>query len=349
MDQPRHPPISVVVPIRDEEGTLGELHRRLRDALPGDAEIILVDDGSRDGTHDLLRRIVAADAGTVALRLARPFGKSYALAVGFSRCRGDIVATIDADLQEDPADIMRLVGRMGDNDLLTGWRRRRRDRPLKVLASRLFNALVRVLSGVPLRDINCGLKVMRREVVESIRLEAGYHRFIPLLAHWRGFRVGEVEVDHEQRRHGSSRFGKERIFHGLVDLVVLLFLERFERRPSRFFVGSGSMLSFAGFAICLYLTLLKWITGTIQSRYPLLILGVLLLVVGLQVVSAGFLAELVARRRRDGPDERIRVFEIAGEGEGEGVGDEENAKERALNHSATEDTEDAQRGTLGLR
>ena len=321
------PSLSVVVPIRDEERTLRDLHRSLREVLPADTEIILVDDGSRDRSPQVLSEIAGEDPGVVAFTLLRPFGKSHALAEGFRRCRGELIATIDADLQESPGDIVRLMGslRQGHEvapgsrgeetpalDLVTGWRKHRRDSRVKVLCSRLFNSLVRMLSGVSLRDVNCGLKVMRREVVEAIPLEGGYHRFIPLLAHWRGFQVGEVEIDHAPRLHGRSRFGSERILHGLIDLVVLVFLERFERRPSRLFLSCGTLLFTAGLAILLYIVSMKLTPPdhSIESRYPLLILGVLLLVVGIQVVSTGFLAELVAQRRRGESGGEIRTFEI---------------------------------------
>jgi glycosyltransferase involved in cell wall biosynthesis len=313
------PSLSVVVPLRDEAATLAELHERLRRALPADAELIFVDDGSRDASPRLIASIVAADAGAVGLRLPRPRGKSEALAAGFSRARGRAIATIDADLQEDPEEIPRLLARLEDPaagahagglDLVSGWRRRRRDPALKVLASRVFNAVIAWIAGLPLRDVNCGLKVLRREVAEAIPLDGGYHRFIPLLAHWRGFRVGELEVAHQPRRAGRSRFGSERFLHGLIDLAVLVFLERFERRPSRFFLGAGLLLAASGTAICGFIAWLRLSTGSIQSRYPLLALGVLLVVVGLQLGTTGLLAELIALGRRGAPSTVRDAVEI---------------------------------------
>ncbi|MBI4584640.1 MAG: glycosyltransferase family 2 protein [Planctomycetes bacterium] len=320
------PPLSVVVPVRNEESTLGDLHRRLRQALPAGSEIIFVDDGSTDGSLKVLERLAAADHQTLALRFLRPFGKSQALAAGFARARGEIVATIDADLQESPEEIVRLARLLRTPeapglDLVGGWRRQRRDPFLKVAGSRLFNALIRLFSGVPLRDINCGLKVMRREVVEEIRLEGGFHRFIPLLAHWRGFQVGEVEVAHAPRRSGKSRFGKERIAHGLIDFLVLLFLERFERRPSRLFIGSGAVAFLAGLVISALIAYWRLAYGSIGGHYPLLALGVLLLIVGVQLISMGLLAELVAHRRhgRGRPAAEPRIFVVEPRGEGEGA------------------------------
>jgi glycosyltransferase involved in cell wall biosynthesis len=289
------------------------LHDRLRRALPADAELIFVDDGSDDGSTELLADIVSEDSLSVALRFQRSFGKSQALVAGFARCHGRLVATIDADLQDLPEEIECLAAylrrdedsswpaddpeRPGHFDLVCGWRHRRQDRFTKVLGSQLFNTLVRWVSGVPVRDVNCGLKVMRREVVEAIRVEEGFHRFLPLLAHWKGFRIGEVEVEHAPRLHGRSRFGRVRIVRGLIDLLVLIFLERFERRPSRFFIQGGGLLSLSGIGLSLFISYLKLTTGTIQSRYPLLVLGVLLTIVGVQLISLGFVAELVSRQK----------------------------------------------------
>lgn len=290
------PPLTVVVPVLDEATTLPEVHRRLRSALPPGTEIIFSDDGSRDGSIDVARSLVRSDPLVRAIRLRRHLGKSHALAAGFARARGLWIATLDADLQEDPEEIARLLAVLEAEgfDLVGGWRRLRRDPPAKVLASRIFNSLVSFLGGVRFRDINCGLKVMRREVMDELSLAAGFHRFIPLLAHWKGFRVTEREVAHRPREHGRSRYGGERIFHGLVDLLVILFLVRSERRPSRYFIGTGLVLFLGGFAVSAYIAWLRLARGTIESRYPLLALGVLLILAGIQVASLGFFGELMA-------------------------------------------------------
>jgi glycosyltransferase involved in cell wall biosynthesis len=295
------PALSVIVPVLDEEAVLPELHRRLRAAVGAGAELIFVDDGSRDGTPGVLREIARTDPEARALRLRRHLGKSHALAAGFARARGARIATLDADLQEDPLEIPRLLSVLDEgHDLVVGWRRHRRDRPGKVLASRAFNALVSALGGVRFRDINCGLKVLRREVTDGLDLASGFHRFIPLVAHWKGFRVIEREVAHRPREHGRSRFGGERFFHGLVDLAVILFLLRSEHRPSRSFIGLGALLGLSGFGISAYIAVLRLATGTIQSRYPLMALGILLLLAGLQVTTLGFFGELIAYHFRAG-------------------------------------------------
>ena len=290
------PDLSVIVPVLDEAASLPELHRRLREAVGAGAEILYVDDGSRDGSAGIVRTIARSDGAVRLVLLRRHLGKSQALAAGFARARGRRIATIDADLQEDPREIPRLLAALDADgrDLVGGWRRRRKDPAGKVLSSRAFNALVTLLGGVKFRDINCGLKVLRREVVEAVPLAPGFHRFIPLLAHWKGFRVAEREVDHRPREHGRSRFGRERIFQGLVDLLVVLFLLRSEHRPSRSFIAVGGILGLAGFGISAFIAYKRLTLGTIESRYPLMALGILLILTGIQVATLGFFAELIA-------------------------------------------------------
>ncbi len=309
------PPLTVVVSVLNEERSLAELHRRLRAALPAGSELVFVDDGSTDGTAEVLSSLAAADEGTIVITFARNVGKSVALAAGLSRASGELVATIDADLQESPEDIPRLVEKLNDGyDLVGGWRHRRRDPFLKVFGSRCFNRVARWLGGVRVRDMNCGLKVFRREVLDALHLTVGFHRFVPLLAHWRGFRTTEVAIEHRPREHGVSRYGKERIFQGLIDLVVVVFLLRNEARPGRFFVGTGTAMGLAGFAISLYLAILRLATGSIQSRFPLLALGLVLIVFGFQLVSLGFFGELIAyhfrssRGRADVPAPEVTSF-----------------------------------------
>jgi glycosyltransferase involved in cell wall biosynthesis len=294
----------VIVPILNEEESLEEHHRGLRRALPEETEIIYVDDGSTDRSPLLLRDLTARDPLVVGLRLRRNFGKSAALAAGFRRARGRVIAMMDGDLQEKPEDLPRLIAKLEEGwDLVGGWRRRRRDRPSKVWGSWLFNLLVSVLGGVRVRDINCGLKVMRREVVDDLPLAVGFHRFIPLLAQWRGFRTVEVEIDHQPRRHGRSRYGGDRIFSGLLDLIVILFLIRYEGRPGRYFVALGSLSGAAGFLISLHLAfiwVMNWLegAGSIEGKFPRLALGLFLMVVGIQIVSMGLFGELLAYRFR---------------------------------------------------
>jgi glycosyltransferase involved in cell wall biosynthesis len=308
----RRPPLSVVIPIYNEAASLPELHARLAETLAPEAEIIFVDDGSADRSAEILGELVAKDGRVRVVRFRRNFGKSLALAAGFRRARGELVATIDADLQEDPADISRLVEKLGDEfDVVGAWRRTRRDRRGKVLASRVFNRLVCWIGGVRFRDINCGLKVMRREVLEDFNLAGGFHRFIPLLAHWRGFRTVELEVSHAPRRHGKSRYGGQRFLRGLLDLAVILFLVRFDSRPGRYFVALGSLFGVTGFGISAYLAILRLATGSVQSRFPLLGLGLVLIVVGVQLLSLGLFGELLAYHVRTSSRSEPATWEIA--------------------------------------
>lgn len=332
------PPLTVVIPVLNEESSLPELHSRLAQVLPRDAEIIFVDDGSTDGTPSVLAELSRRDGRTRVVRFRRNFGKSMALLAGFRRARGEIVATMDADLQEDPAEILKLADELGRGfDLAGGWRRERKDPARKVLGSWLFNRLVSVLGGVHFRDINCGLKVMRREVVEDLVLAGGFHRFIPLLAHWQGYRVTEAEVSHRPRKHGSSRYGGDRIVRGLLDLAVILFLVRQKGRPGRYFAALGGLLGFAGLAVSAYIAYLRIADGTIGSRFPLLSLGLVLLVVGVQLFSLGLFGELLAYHFRS-----RRPFEPAlwepGAGEGPSASAPARKTERAHDDSARGET-----------
>jgi glycosyltransferase involved in cell wall biosynthesis len=293
------PEISVIVPVLDEEKSLEEFHERLSRSIPRGAEIIFVDDGSTDGTPSVLEKLRARDPRVRVLCFRRNFGKSMALAAGFRHARGRRIATIDADLQEDPAEIPRLAAKLDEGfDLVGGWRRKRKDPGGKVLGSRAFNSLVSFLGGVRFKDINCGLKVFRREVLEDLALAGGFHRFIPLLAHWKGYRVVEVEVSHAPRRHGKSHYGRDRISRGLLDLVAIMFLVRYEGRPSRYFALLGILMGLGGIAISAYLAGLRLLTGSIQSKFPLLSLGLVLLVVGVQLFSLGLFGELLAHHFR---------------------------------------------------
>ena len=294
------PVLSVIVPILNEGESLEEHHRGLRGALPETTEIIYVDDGSTDRSPVILRQLTERDPLVVGLRFRRNFGKSAALAAGFRYARGRAIAMMDGDLQERPEDLPRLIAKLEDGwDLVGGWRKRRRDRWPKVWGSWLFNFLVSLLGGVRVRDINCGLKVMRREVIENLTLAVGFHRFIPLLAQWRGFRSVEVEIDHGPRRHGRSRYRSDRVFSGLLDLIVILFLIRYEGRPGRYFVALGSLSGLAGFLVSAHLALIwvmNWLegAGSIEGKFPRLALGLFLMVVGIQIVSMGLFGELLA-------------------------------------------------------
>jgi glycosyltransferase involved in cell wall biosynthesis len=302
--------ISVVVPVYNEERSVALLADELDSALQPLGipwETIFVDDGSTDGTLAALTRLHAARDDIVVVRLRRNFGKAAALAAGFAQVRGDVIVTIDGDLQDDPAEIPHLLAKLEEGfDLVSGWKSNRRDPLRRRILSRIFNTVTRWISGVRLHDMNCGLKAYRPEVVRGLRLYGELHRFIPVLAQQRGFRVAELPVNHRPREHGRSRYGIERYLRGFLDLLTVSFLGRYRHRPLHLFGGLGLTLSLAGIGILLYLTVVKLMGHAIGQR-PLLILGVLLVVVGIQVFSLGLITELITSHHEERASERERA------------------------------------------
>jgi glycosyltransferase involved in cell wall biosynthesis len=299
--------ISIVVPVHDEERSVALLYDELRSALEPlgtQWEVIFVDDGSSDGTLGALTRLHSAEENVRVVRLRRNFGKAAALGAGFDQARGEIVVTIDGDLQDDPAEIPRLLAKLDEGfDLVSGWKTRRRDPLARRLLSRIFNRVTSLFSGVRLHDMNCGLKAYRAEVVHGLRLYGELHRFIPVLAHYRGFRVAELPVNHRPRKHGRSRYGLERYLRGFFDLLTVTFMGRYRHRPLHLFGGLGLALGVAGFLICLYLTVL-WFAGHAIGHRPLLTLGVLLVVVGMQFLSLGLIGEMITTHHEERAIER---------------------------------------------
>lgn len=292
------PLLSFVIPFLDEEETLQELYRRIAEAVealptPHSFEVIFVDDGSTDGSVAKVEALTRSHPDVSLIELRGNFGKSAALAAGFERARGEIVFTLDADLQDDPKEIPRFLAKLDEGyDVVSGFKQKRHDPWHKVIPSRIFNGMVRKLSGVPLRDVNCGFKAYRGEVVRSVRLYGEMHRFVPVLAHWRRFRIAELVVEHHPRRFGVSKFGVSRFYRGLMDLLTVVFLLKYDRKPMHFFGLPGLASTGVGFAICAYLTIL-WLLGESIGQRPLLILGVLLLLVGVQILATGLIAELL--------------------------------------------------------
>jgi len=304
--------ISVVVPVHEEERTVALLYDELQaalDPLEQPWEAVFVDDGSTDGSFSALTRLHNAHENVRVVRLRRNFGKAAALAAGFANAQGDVVVTIDADLQDDPAEIPRLLAKLDEGfDLVSGWKTHRRDPITRRVPSKIFNWVTGRVSGLRLHDLNCGLKAYRAEVVRGLRLYGELHRFIPVLAHYRGYRVAELPVHHRPREHGRSRYGVERYLRGFLDLLTVSFIGRYRYRPLHLFGGLGLGLGALGFAILVYLTILK-IGGEAIGRRPLLILGVLLVVVGLQFFSLGLISELITSQHeeRAGPRERTEL------------------------------------------
>jgi len=302
--------ISVVVPVHDEERTVALLYDELQSALEQldqAWEVVFVDDGSTDGSFAALTRLHSAQGNVRVVRLRRNFGKAAALAAGFASAEGDTVVTIDADLQDDPAEIPRLLAKLEEGfDLVSGWKTHRRDPLSRRVPSKIFNWVTGRVSGLRLHDLNCGLKAYRAEVVKGLRLYGELHRFIPVLAHYRGYRIAELPVNHRPREHGRSRYGVERYVRGFLDLLTVSFIGRYRYRPLHLFGGLGLGLGTLGFAILVYLTVLK-IGGEAIGRRPLLILGVLLVVVGLQLFSLGLISELITSQHEERTGARERV------------------------------------------
>jgi glycosyltransferase involved in cell wall biosynthesis len=302
--------ISVVVPVHDEERSVALLYDELRSALePLNApwEAIFVDDGSTDGTFSALTRLHDGEQNVIVVRLRRNFGKAAALVAGFDQARGETVVTIDGDLQDDPAEIPRLLAKLDEGfDLVSGWKTRRRDPLSRRILSRIFNRVTSAFSGVRMHDMNCGLKAYRAEVVHGLRLYGELHRFIPVLAHYRGYRIAELPVNHRPREHGRSRYGVERYVRGFLDLLTVSFIGRYRHRPLHLFGGFGLILGFFGSAILVYLTVVKALGHAIGQR-PLLLLGVLLVVIGMQFFSLGLISEMITSHHEERAQERDRA------------------------------------------
>jgi glycosyltransferase involved in cell wall biosynthesis len=302
--------ISVVVPVHNEERSVALLYDELRSALePLETpwEAIFVDDGSTDGSFAALTRLHNSTDNVRVVRLRRNFGKAAALRAGFDQAQGETVVTIDGDLQDDPAEIPRLLAKLDEGfDLVSGWKTRRRDPLSRRLLSRIFNRVTGWFSGVHLHDMNCGLKAYRAEVVHGLRLYGELHRFIPVLAHYRGFRIAELPVNHRPREHGRSRYGVERYLRGFLDLLTVSFIGRYRHRPLHLFGGLGLILGLFGTAILVYLTVLKALGNAIGHR-PLLLLGVLLVVIGMQFFSLGLISEMITSHHEERTGDRDRA------------------------------------------
>jgi len=294
--------ISVVVPLHNEERSIGLLHEELEAALDplGEPwEAVYVDDGSTDGSFAALTRLHAHNDTVRVVRLRRNFGKAAALAAGFAQATGDRIVTLDADLQDDPAEIPRLLAKLEEGfDLVSGWKTKRRDPLRRRIPSKIFNRVAGWMSGIRLHDMNCGLKAYRAEVVHSLVLYGELHRFIPVLAHEQGYRVAELPVHHRPREHGRSRYGLERYLRGFLDLLTVSFMGRYRHRPLHLFGGLGLLLGLTGTAVLVYLTIDK-ILGHAIGKRPLLTLGVLLVVVGMQFFTLGLISEMITSHHEE--------------------------------------------------
>jgi glycosyltransferase involved in cell wall biosynthesis len=305
--------ISVIVPLKNEAGTLVELYDSVRTVMAGIGrkfEMVFVDDGSTDDSFKVLAELHRAHPDTVrVIRFRGNKGKAAALAAAFELAEGKIIFTMDADLQDDPSEMPRFLQSLASGiDLVSGWKRERRDPWIKVISSRFFNLVVSMASGLRLHDYNCGFKAYRREVIDEITLYGDLHRYIPFLANARGFVVGEIPVQHHPRGKGRSKYGWERYMRGFYDLFTVIMLTRFARKPLHFFGGIGTFLFGIGLIINLWLTWI-WLWGASIGQRPLLFLGVLLMVVGVQIFTIGLIGEMInSLRPRDSGDSPIKTI-----------------------------------------
>ena len=294
--------ISIVIPVKDEEESLPIFYKQLMlvlQKLRKPYEIIFIDDGSIDRSWQIMQNLKKKDRNITVVKFRANFGKSAALAVGFELATGDVVITLDADLQDDPKEIPAFLKKLADGfDFVIGWRHTRHDTLGKRLSSKLFNAGTSLLANVQLHDFNCGLKAMKKDVAKEITLYGELHRFLPVLAAKRHFSVTELPVKHHSRTYGISKYGFERSWKGIIDLATTLFLTSFSTKPAHFFSTIGLVLFTLGFGMDFYVTLLKITTGTTQGKIPLLLAGILCMVLGVQLISTGLIAEMIVNMHR---------------------------------------------------
>lgn len=294
--------ISIIVPLYNEDESLTELAAWITKVMVANGfsyEVLFINDGSTDDSWKVVDRLSKENSNFKGVSFRRNYGKSAALNVGFERAQGDVVVTMDADLQDSPEEIPELYRMIKEEgfDLVSGWKKKRHDPIGKTIPSKLFNGTVRLVSGIPLHDFNCGLKAYRNQVIKSIEVYGDMHRYIPVIAKNAGFRqIGEKVVQHQARKYGVSKYGFMRVFNGFLDLATVTFLGKFGKRPMHFLGTIGVILGMVGIAILFYFTIAKFVYNqySINER-PLFYLGILLTIIGTQLFVAGFVAELVAR------------------------------------------------------
>lgn len=295
--------ISFVIPARDEEKTVIELYQKISieaKRLFLNFEVIFVDDGSSDKTFTTLKKLSQKQKNLKVIKLRGKFGKSIALQTGFDHAKGDIVFTMDADLQDDPKEIGKFLKKIDEGyDMVSGWKKRRFDPLSKKLPSKIGNYLVRFLTKVPVHDSNCGFKAYKKEVLNDLNLYGELYKYIPIFAQSNNYKVAEIIVSHHPRKYGKSKFGAERNIKGLLDLITVVFLTGYVKRPGHFFGSVGFLFFTTGFLIGLYITYLRVTTGGIEFHIPLLFLGVLLMLIGIQLVSTGLISELITSFNQD--------------------------------------------------
>ncbi len=301
--------VSIVIPLFNEAESLQPLANEITKVCTDnrlDFEVIFVDDGSTDNSLKVIKDICRNDTHYKYVSFQKNYGKAAALQVGFARVSGGSVITMDADLQDDPKEIPQLLKKLNEGyDLVSGWKKVRYDPFIKRQSSKFFNFVTRVMSGIKLHDFNCGLKAYRRAVVRQMKVYGELHRYMPVLAHWQGFSVTEIPVQHHPRRYGKTKFGISRFFKGFIDLVTVTFVTRYIKRPMHLFGFLGAFSFFVGFLVNGYLTL-EWISGKPLSNRPMLFLGMLLIIVGVQFFSVGLLGEMMVHNSQSEKEYTIK-------------------------------------------
>ena len=301
--------ISVVVPVYNELESLPELVSQIKLALADypDSGILFVDDGSTDGTVEYLTELAENNPTIRTIIFHRNYGKSAALAEGFKHATGNYIVTMDADLQDDPAEIGNLVKKLEEGyDLVSGWKINRKDPWTKTVPSKIFNFVTRLLTGVKIHDFNCGLKIYRSAVVKTIDIYGGRHRYIPAMAGQKKFKVTEIPVNHRVREYGITKYGGSRLLHGFFDLITIMFLSRYTQQPLHLFGSFGMLSVVTGTLIEFYVLFLKYVMdSSFQRHVALLLFGVMLIVVGIQFITMGLLGEMIAQSTQ-GQENRVR-------------------------------------------
>ncbi len=289
--------ISFVIPARNEEKSVERLYKEIITEvkkLKVKYEIIFVDDGSTDKTFENLKKISKKYKNVISIKLRGNWGKSMALQTGFIKASGNIIFTLDADLQDNPSEIPNFLKKLNEGyDLVSGWKKIRHDPISKVIPSRILNFTISLLTGTKIHDVNCGFKVYKRKVVDHLNLYGELYRFIPIIAAGQNFKVGEIPIKHRKRKFGKSKFGITRNIKGLLDLITVIFLTGYLRKPGHFFGGAGIATFSGGLTIGIYITYIRITTGGIQYHQPLLMFGLLLMIIGVQLFSTGLIAEMI--------------------------------------------------------
>lgn len=302
--------VSVLVPLYNEEESLSKLTKQIGDTfekITPDYEIFFIDDGSNDKSLKVIKDLARTNNKIRYISFRKNYGKSAALNVGFKNVSGDVVITMDADLQDDPAEIPNLLAELQKGfDLVSGWKKQRHDPFIKKYSSRFFNYVTKVMSGIKIHDFNCGLKAYRKSVVKNVSVQGELHRYIPVLADWKGYKISEVAVKHHPRRYGKTKFGISRFFKGFIDLITVIFTTRYIKRPLHFFGVLGAATFLLGFVIDAYLSIL-WLLDKIHlSNRPLLFLGTVLIIVGVQFFSLGLIGEMLVHNTKKEDDYGIK-------------------------------------------